>query len=195
MPREYWCNGGKSARTLNFYEQRLSTVDHIKSIRFGCATVPATVVDLFLSVPVAQREIGEARLVRASRSDVVRNVQIIGAETGYGSVGETHADLNRVLLHLVVEGALSLQDRQYFEESIIEGVSAAFCFLRVDDYRLFPCPTPEDLDQIDRGGFVRAAAEKLMQLAQEGGDSERSTAAEALQRLYIEHMKLQVEQR
>ena len=100
-------------------------------------------------------------------------------------------DLNRVLMHLTVEGALSLEDRQHFEARIIEGVSAAFCFLRIDDRRLFPHPTTEDLDRIDRGGFVRAAAEVLKRKADEGGDAEGGLAAEALQRLYIEHMKLQ----
>ena len=103
-------------------------------------------------------------------------------------------DLDKILVHLSVEGALSLQDRLYFEENIVEGVSAAFLFLRVDDQHLFPNPTLDDLDQIDRGGFVRAAAEELKRLAQEGGDS-GGVASEALQRLYIEHMKLQAEQR
>ena len=104
-------------------------------------------------------------------------------------------DLDRVLIHLAVEGALSLEDRQYFQDEIVDGVSAAFCFMRVDDRRLFPRPTPEDLDQIDRGGFVRTAADELKRLTEEGGDAERDIAAEALQRLYIEHMKLQAGQR
>jgi DNA repair exonuclease SbcCD nuclease subunit len=104
------------------------------------------------------------------------------------------AELDRVLVHLVVEGALSLEDRHYFEEQIIEGVAAAFCFLRVDDRRVFPKPTAEDLDQIDRGGFVRVAAEELKRQAEHNGTGESSIAAEALQRLYIEHMKLQAEQ-
>jgi len=104
-------------------------------------------------------------------------------------------DLNSVLVHLAVEGALSLQDRRYFEERIVEGVSAALCFLRVDDRRLFPRPTPEDLDQIDRGGFVRAAADELKRQSEEGSEIERAIAAEALQRLYIEHMKLQTGQK
>ena len=103
-------------------------------------------------------------------------------------------DLDRVLIHLAVEGALSLEDRQYFQDEIVDGVSAAFCFMRVDDRRLFPRPTPEDLDQIDRGGFVRIAADELKRLTEEGGDAERDIAAEALQRLYIEHMKLQAGQ-
>ena len=50
----------------------------------------------------------------------------------------------------------------------MDGVSAALCFMRVDDRRLFAKPTTEDLDRIDRGGFVRTAAEQLKQLADEG---------------------------
>ncbi len=104
-------------------------------------------------------------------------------------------DLDRVLIHLAVEGTLSLEDRQYFQDQIVEGVSAAFCFMRVDDRRLFPRPTPEDLEQIDRGGFVRTAADELKEMTEQGDDAERGIAAEALQRLYVEHMKLQAAQR
>ena len=93
------------------------------------------------------------------------------------------------------KGALSLEERQYFNEQIVDGVSAAFCFMRVNDRRLFPQPTPEDLDQIDRGGFVRTAADALKRKAEEGSEAERNIAAEALQRLYIEHMKLEAERR
>lgn len=53
----------------------------------------------------------------------------------------TGDELDRELLQLTVEVALSLEGRQYFEEQIVEGVSAAFCFMRVDDRRLFPHPT------------------------------------------------------
>lgn len=100
-------------------------------------------------------------------------------------------DLNRVLVRLLVEGAVSLQDRQYFEEQIVEQVSAAFCYLRVDDTRLFPSPNEEDLDQIDRGGFVRTAADVLKQKSEDNSDPDHEVAALALQRLYVEHMKLQ----
>ena len=75
----------------------------------------------------------------------------------------------------------------------MDGVSAAFCHMRVDDRHIFSQPTAEDLDLIDRGGFVRTAAEKLMRLAADGGEDGR-IAASALERLYIEHMKLQAEQ-
>jgi DNA repair exonuclease SbcCD nuclease subunit len=112
-----------------------------------------------------------------------------------GKLRASGGELDRVLVDLAVEGALSLEDRQYFQEQIVDGVSAALCFLRVDDRRLFPQPTAEDLDRIDRGGFVRTAAEELKRLAEAGGEADSSIAAEALQRLYIEHMKLQVGQR
>ncbi len=104
-------------------------------------------------------------------------------------------DLGRALVYLSAEGTLSLEDKQYFEDRIVDGVSAALCFMRVDRRRLFPRPTPEDLDRIDRGGFVRTAAEVLKRKAEEGADKDRAIAAEALQRLYVEHMKLQAGQR
>jgi hypothetical protein len=99
-------------------------------------------------------------------------------------------DLTRILLSLSVEGAISLQDRQYFEEQIVESVSAAFRYLRLDDRQLFPSPSEEDLDQIDRGGFVRVAADILKGKAEDESDPEHEIAALALQRLYVEHMKL-----
>ncbi len=101
----------------------------------------------------------------------------------------TSDSLDRVLVDLNVEGSLSLEDREYFEERIVNGVSAALCFLRVGTERLFPSPTEQDLDRIDQRGFVRTAAETLKRMADEGD----GLAAEALQRLYIEHMKLRAE--
>jgi len=101
-------------------------------------------------------------------------------------------DLTRILVRLSVEGAVSLQDRQYFEEQVVESVSAAFRYLRLDDRQLFPSPSEEDLDQIDRGGFVRVAADVLKSKAENESDPEHEIAALALQRLYVEHMKLKV---
>ena len=76
----------------------------------------------------------------------------------------------------------------------MDGVSAALCFMRVDDRRLFAKPTAEDMDRIDRGGFVRTAAEQLKRLADEG-EGDGGIAAAALERLFVEHMKLQADER
>lgn len=99
-------------------------------------------------------------------------------------------DLTRILVSVSVEGAISLQDRQYFEEQVVESVSAAFRYLRLDDEQLFPSPSEEDLDQIDRGGFVRVAADVLKRKAEDESDPDHDIAASALLRLYVEHMKL-----
>ena len=101
---------------------------------------------------------------------------------------------DKALVRLIVEGAVSLEDRQYFETKVVEGVSAAFCYLRIDDKHLFARPTAADLDQIDRGGFVRQAAEELNGIVKAGGE-DGEIAAEALQQLYLEHMKLQAGER
>ena len=106
----------------------------------------------------------------------------------------TTDDPGGTLISLTVTGALSLENRHYFQSEVVDGVSAAFCFMRVNDQQLIPRPTIEDLNQIDRGGFVRTAADELKELAEAGSDG-NNVAADALQRLYIEHMKLQAEQR
>ena len=128
----------------------------------------------------------------------VRLSEQIGSHTDIDHLAEklrhTADELDRVLVHLDIEGALSLEDRQYFQEQIVDGVSAALCFMRVDDRRLFAKPTAEDLDRIDRGGFVRTAAEQLRRLADEG-EGDGSVAAAALERLFVEHMKLQADKR
>ena len=128
----------------------------------------------------------------------VRHSEQIGSHADIDHLAEklrgTADELDRVLVHLDVEGALSLEDRQYFQEQIVDGVSAALCFMRVDDRRLFAKPTAEDLDRIDRGGFVRTAAEQLKRLADEG-EGDGGIAAAALERLFVEHMKLQADER
>ncbi|MCY3689370.1 MAG: metallophosphoesterase [Gammaproteobacteria bacterium] len=77
----------------------------------------------------------------------------------------------KTLVDLKVEGTLSLEDRQHFEVRVTEGVSAAFCSMRLDCANLHARPTAEDLDQIDRGGFVRHAANELNSMAEAGGES------------------------
>ena len=93
-------------------------------------------------------------------------------------------------MRLKVEGALSFSDTQHFDDSIVNGVSAAFAVLRVERDQLYAQPTLDDLDRIDRGGVVRAAADRLRALGDDAGD-EGELAREALHRLYVEYMKLE----
>ena len=103
-------------------------------------------------------------------------------------------DISHTLVDLRISGVISLADRQYFEERIVDGAAAALFHLRIDDGQLVPEPTDDDLDSIDAGGIVRAAADRLRAIVANGnGDAELARAA--LHRLYIEHMKLESGQR
>lgn len=100
------------------------------------------------------------------------------------------ADPSQTLLDLRVEGVLSLAGRKEFEERIASSIRAAFCGMRLDDSRLALEPTEADLDDIDRAGFVRVAADRLKALAADAAATERARiAALALKRLYIEHLR------
>ena len=101
-----------------------------------------------------------------------------------------NGDLNRTLVNLRLSGALSLAGLQHLEERIVEGTAAALYHLRIDRENLFPEPTDNDLDSIDPGGIVRAAADSLRAAAEVGG-SDADLARAALHRLYIEHKKLE----
>ena len=105
-----------------------------------------------------------------------------------------NADLTHTLVDLKLSGTLSLADLQHFEERIVEGAAAALFHLRLDREQLFPEPTDDDLDSIDPGGIVRAAADRLRGIVEAGG-SEAELARAALHRLYIEHKKLESGQR
>ena len=107
---------------------------------------------------------------------------------------DMNGDLNHTLADLKLSGALSLADLQHFEERIVEGAAAALYHLRIDRENLFPEPTDDDLDSIDPGGIVRAAADKLRAAAEAGG-SDADLARATLHRLYIEHKKLEARPR
>ncbi len=99
-------------------------------------------------------------------------------------------DLSRIVLDLEVTGTLSLAGRRRFEERIVHGVGAAVCATRLQDRGLVLEPTAEDLDDIDRSGFVRVAADRLKAMAEHPSDAEQARLAPlALRRLYIEHLK------
>jgi DNA repair exonuclease SbcCD nuclease subunit len=99
-------------------------------------------------------------------------------------------DPGRLLVDLQVEGTLTLADRALFAQRIDRSLRAALCHLRLDDRRLYLAPSPDDLDAIATAGFVRAAAARLKDLADDQADTQREVAAEALMRLFLEHQKL-----
>jgi hypothetical protein len=101
-----------------------------------------------------------------------------------------NSNLSQLVIDLRVEGVVSLSGRKAFEERILQGVGAAFRGLRFDDAGLALNPTEQDLDEIDRAGFVRVAADRLKLIAADVSNQARAhIAALALKRLYIEHLR------
>ncbi|TLU74320.1 metallophosphoesterase family protein [Lichenicoccus roseus] len=98
-------------------------------------------------------------------------------------------DLSTLLVSLRVEGALSLAAREAYERRIRGDAASALRALRLDDGRLQPEPSTADLEAIDQGGFVRVAAERLARMAADPAELRRGIAAQALQRLYVLHMR------
>jgi len=99
-------------------------------------------------------------------------------------------DFGRIVLSLQVRGAVSLAARKALEERILQSVSAAMRALRFDEAGLVLNPSDQDLDEIDRAGFVRVAADRLRLLAGDTGNSRQAhLAGLALKRLYVEHLR------
>jgi hypothetical protein len=100
------------------------------------------------------------------------------------------SDLGKIVLDLRVTGALSLAGRRVFEERILQSIGVALRGLRFDEAGLVLDPTEQDLDEIDRAGFVRVAADRLKTIAGNmSNPSQAHHAALALKRLYIEHLR------
>ena len=73
----------------------------------------------------------------------------------------------------------------------LEAWDARLRYLRREDEALVAQPSDDDLDGIDRGGFVRAAVEALRARAEDPHDAEREIARAALLRLYHEHVRME----
>jgi hypothetical protein len=104
-------------------------------------------------------------------------------------------DLSRVLLRLQVEVTLSLAAREKFEHRIRLGLGSALRLLRIEDSGLHLKPSAADLEAIDHVGFVRVAADRLSAKAEDSHDAERELPPQALQRLYVLHMRQEAEVR
>ena len=98
--------------------------------------------------------------------------------------GIDRGDPSRVLAWLIVEGALGLDDHAAFQDRIRAGVGSALRALRIDDARLEPTASPDDLATLGVSGALRDAADRLaLQVAQPGGGTDPDIARAALQRL------------
>lgn len=100
---------------------------------------------------------------------------------------EPRVDL--LVANLTIRGTVDLATRRLVEE-LVDRHRARFHVLRVNDEELVAIPSDQDLDHIDRMGFVRSAIEELRIKANNPSDSESQVARAALQKLYLEHLRL-----
>jgi DNA repair exonuclease SbcCD nuclease subunit len=89
------------------------------------------------------------------------------------------------LIRLSVTGRLPMSDHAALQ-TLVDQVGPDFGWFRADVSALSVLAMPEDLDQIDRAGALRQAAEALMAETTDAALSEadRATASRALSRLY-----------
>lgn len=73
----------------------------------------------------------------------------------------------------------------------MEEWEAQLHYLEADDRELIAEPNEDDLDRIDRDGFVRTAVEQLRARAANPDNPERGIANAALRRLYQEHVRME----
>ena len=93
----------------------------------------------------------------------------------------------RCLLRLTLSGAVDLATRARLRRRLEEW-GALLHHLDVQDHGLLDDPSDDDLDRIDRGGFVRTAVERLQSRARNAADPDRAIAMMALGRLYEIHV-------
>lgn len=103
---------------------------------------------------------------------------------------ELSSDPAKLLVRLKVEGVVTLALREQLREKLEEW-EARLRYLETDDGELIAEPSDDDLDRIDRGGFVRTAVEQLLTQAADPGTPKGAIAKEAVRRLYQEHVRME----
>jgi DNA repair exonuclease SbcCD nuclease subunit len=92
------------------------------------------------------------------------------------------------LLHLTVSGTVDLAGRRRVD-ACLDAWQARLKYLYRDLDSLVDEPSADDLDAIDKSGFVRAAVNRLKAEADDPANPEREIARTALRILYIEHVE------
>jgi DNA repair exonuclease SbcCD nuclease subunit len=93
----------------------------------------------------------------------------------------------RTLLRLTLQGTTTLAGRKRIEDRL-DAWQARLRYLERDLDSLIDEPSPDDLDALDRSGFVRVAIDRLIAKAGNSADPQRETARTALRILYLEHV-------
>ena len=152
---------------------------------------PGNVLVVQLSRPGSDVEVEKVRVGGyrwLSLDQTVHDPDDVGAVSGVlEALGEPFED---TLLWLRLSGTIGLEVRERLEK-VLDEWRARLLHLRVDDEELVAEPSADDLDQIDKAGFVRSAIDELRAMSDDPANPEREVARRALQVLYGEHVKTQ----
>lgn len=99
------------------------------------------------------------------------------------------ADLSKTLLRLTLAGAVSLSDRVQVQATLADDLAHALRWLDADSEQLLVRPTEDDLANIDVQGTLAKAAANLQAQVDSGGEG-AALASNALERLYVEALRL-----
>lgn len=101
---------------------------------------------------------------------------------------ETAAEMpETTLLHFTLTGTTDLAGRRRIDDCL-DAWEARLRYLHRDLEGLVDEPSADDLDAIDKSGFVRAAVDRLKAKADDPANPDRNVARTALRILYLEHM-------
>jgi DNA repair exonuclease SbcCD nuclease subunit len=103
-------------------------------------------------------------------------------------LGHSAIPADRLVVALQLQGAIDLATRRTLDDLLAQWRADLRC-LQVSDAGLIAEPSEDDLDRIDRGGFVRSAVDRLRAWADDPGGDNRDAARLALQILYVEHVR------
>lgn len=116
----------------------------------------------------------------------------VHAESDIAGIRDAFFSLDPPLEHAVVkltlEGAIDFRTRLTVSTTLDE-LKARVHHLGVDDSLLIAAPSEDDIDQIDKLGFVRSAIERLRDQANDPSNADKDIARLALQILYLEHQR------
>ena len=131
------------------------------------------------------------RMVTGRYRWIERRWEVDGAEALDARIGELRGEaaLADVLLSLKLTGVASLADRVGMMDTLHERLAHEVRWLGVEDGALVSRPTEEDVARIDVQGALSGAAEALRTMA-EGMGPDAAIASAALERLYIEALRV-----
>jgi DNA repair exonuclease SbcCD nuclease subunit len=108
------------------------------------------------------------------------------ADAAIAAVEALAENCRRCVLSLTLTGVIGLAERARLAEAVARWRDQ-FHVLDLED-RLRDEPTADDLDAIDRGGFVRVAVDRLAAIAGDPGHPDAAAARTALRMLYLDHV-------